>query len=42
MEHVKDIPKMKDLNISDDVDIAINCEWVRLLIIAGSILLTGL
>lgn len=32
MEHVKDIPKIKDLGIGDDADMAINCEWVRLLI----------
>ncbi|KAG6831083.1 hypothetical protein H0H87_006199 [Tephrocybe sp. NHM501043] len=27
MEHVKDIPKIKNLGIDDDVDMAINCEW---------------
>ncbi|KAF9045384.1 hexokinase [Panaeolus papilionaceus] len=27
MEHVKDIPKLKDLGIDDSADIAINCEW---------------
>ena len=28
MEHVKDVPKLKDLGIDGDVDMAINCEWV--------------
>lgn len=28
MEHVKEIPKLKDLGIDGDVDMAINCEWV--------------
>ena len=28
MEHVKDIPKLKDLDIAGDIDMAINCEWV--------------
>ncbi|KAG6811771.1 hypothetical protein H0H92_005901 [Tricholoma furcatifolium] len=27
MEHVKDIPKMKELGIDGKVDMAINCEW---------------
>ncbi|KIM41303.1 hypothetical protein M413DRAFT_445334 [Hebeloma cylindrosporum] len=27
MEHVKDIPKMKELNIDENADMAINCEW---------------
>ena len=28
MEHVKDTPKLKDLGIAGDIDMAINCEWV--------------
>ena len=28
MEHVKDVPKLKELGIDGDVDMAINCEWV--------------
>ncbi|KAG6836185.1 hypothetical protein H0H93_010555 [Arthromyces matolae] len=28
MEHVKDIPKIKDLGIDENADMAINCEWV--------------
>ena len=28
MEHVKDIPKLKELGIAEDIDMAINCEWV--------------
>ncbi|KAJ7506978.1 hexokinase [Mycena galericulata] len=27
MEHVKDIPKIKNLGIDDDADMGINCEW---------------
>ncbi|KAJ2928462.1 hypothetical protein H1R20_g8636, partial [Candolleomyces eurysporus] len=27
MEHIKDIPKIKDLGLPDNVDMAINCEW---------------
>jgi hexokinase len=27
MEHVKNIPKIKDLGIDPEADIAINCEW---------------
>jgi hexokinase len=27
MEHVKDVPKIKDLGIDGDLDMAINCEW---------------
>jgi hexokinase len=36
MEHVKDIPKIKDLGIDPAVDMAINCEWV-----GGNILMLG-
>lgn len=28
MEHVKDIPKIENLGIDGDADMAINCEWV--------------
>ena len=28
MEHVKDTPKLKELGIAGDIDMAINCEWV--------------
>ena len=28
MEHVKDIPKLSNLGVDGDVDMAINCEWV--------------
>lgn len=31
MEHVKDIEKINDLNIDGEADMAINCEWVRLI-----------
>jgi len=27
MEHVKDTPKLKELGIAGDIDMAINCEW---------------
>ena len=29
MEHIRDIPKIKNLGLDDDADMAINCEWVR-------------
>lgn len=29
MEHVKETPKLKPLGISEELDMAINCEWVR-------------
>ena len=29
MEHVKDIPKLAPLEINENMDMAINCEWVR-------------
>jgi hexokinase len=29
MEHVSDIPKLKNLGIDGSADMAINCEWVR-------------
>lgn len=29
MEHVKETPKLKPLGISEDLDMAVNCEWVR-------------
>ena len=30
MERVGDIPKIKNLGIDDDAQMAINCEWVRI------------
>jgi len=27
MEHIKDIPKLKDLGVDGNIDMAINCEW---------------
>ena len=29
MEHVKETPKLKPLGISEELDMAVNCEWVR-------------
>ena len=29
IEHIKEIPKVKHLGITEDLDMAINCEWVR-------------
>jgi len=31
MERVKDIPKIANLGIDHEAEMAINCEWVRLL-----------
>jgi len=28
MEHVREIPKINNLGIDPDFDMAINCEWV--------------
>ena len=29
IEHIKEIPKIKSLGVSEELDMAINCEWVR-------------
>ena len=31
MEKVKDIPKIANLGIDPEMEMAINCEWVRLI-----------
>lgn len=35
MEKIGDIPKLADLNLDPNGEVAINCEWVRSIIISS-------
>jgi hexokinase len=35
MEHISGIPKIKNLGLDNNADMAINCEWVRVFLLSS-------